>query len=230
MSQVLQVANLSSGYGKLTILRDISFNLENKVTLGILGQNGAGKSTLLKTLVGLLPCNTGTIRLDGRRVERLAAFRRVRSGISMVPEGRQIFGEMTVKENLRLALNARVGEASGEHEDAEKIFGEIFDLFPILLERSWQRGGLLSGGQQQMLAIGRALVARPRVLMLDEPTQGLAPVVVKELRSALEKLKTSFSMIVVEQNREFLDGLADVVLRMEDGHIESDVKQSSAHD
>lgn len=217
MSAVLQIANLSSGYGKLTILRDISISLENKVTLGILGQNGAGKSTLLKTIVGLLPCNAGSISLDGCRVERLAAFRRVRAGISLVPEGRQIFGEMTVKENLRLALNASVGN---EPDQAERILDEIFELFPVLLERCWQRGGLLSGGQQQMLAIGRALVARPRVLMLDEPTQGLAPVVVKELHGALQKLKKRFSMIVVEQNREFLDGLADIVLRMEDGRVE----------
>ena len=213
MSDILTVSNVTAGYGKLTIVRDVTFGVPAGTALGILGQNGAGKSTLLKTIAGLLPCSAGTIALDGQSIQGVAAFRRVRAGLALVPEGRQIFGELTVEENLRIALNARA-------RSAPAALDEVYSLFPMLKERRLQDGASLSGGQQQMLAIGRALVTAPRVLMLDEPTQGLAPVVVVELRAALQKLKQRFSMVIVEQNKEFLDGLADAVLRMENGRIQ----------
>jgi ABC-type branched-subunit amino acid transport system ATPase component len=211
----LTLHDVQSGYGRLIILRDVSLALAHGRTLGIVGSNGAGKTTLLKTIAGLLPCR-GEISLFGCPIQSMPAYSRTRLGLGLVPEGRQIFGEMTVAENLQLALNARAAAAPTE---IARLFDEVYDLFPILAERKNQGGGSLSGGQQQMLAIGRAFMAGPKVLMLDEPTQGLAPKLVGELMEILQRFKSRFSMLIVEQNKAFVDNLADAVLRMEDGTL-----------
>jgi branched-chain amino acid transport system ATP-binding protein len=214
MTADLTLRGLSGGYGRLTIFRDLSLDVKAGDTVGILGPNGAGKTTLLKTIAGLLPCKGGTISLGGAPVQDWAAYRRARVGLSLVPEGRQIIGELTIEENLELARSAR-----GDKASVGDALREVYGLFPILREKRALPGGSLSGGQQQMLAIGRALVAAPKVLMLDEPTQGLAPVVVNEVLAALRSLASRFTVVVVEQNRAFLEGLSGRLLRMESGRL-----------
>ncbi len=215
MKMALELSGLSAGYRKLTVVHDISIGLQVGETLGILGPNGAGKTTLLKAIAGLLP-SSGTVLLSGQSLQSLPAFERARSGLNLVPEGRQIFGELTVEQNLLLALNSR---RDRDAASANASIHEVYDLFPILSERRTQLGGSLSGGQQQMLAIGRAFVGEPKVLLLDEPTQGLAPVIVGELANVLRRLKSRFSVIIVEQNRPFVEGLADRLLRMDGGRL-----------
>jgi branched-chain amino acid transport system ATP-binding protein len=217
MSAVLKIENLESGYGKLTVFRDLSLALDSGETVGILGVNGAGKSTLLRTVVGLLPRHAGHILLHDKDISDWPAYRRSRAGIALVPEGRQILGTLTVRDNLELTRAALPkGAASGVFESR---LAEVFKLFPRLRERSPNPGSSLSGGEQQMLAIARALLIDPSVLMLDEPTQGLAPVVVRMLRDTMIGLKGRFAMILVEQNKAFLEGVADRILEMRSGRL-----------
>jgi len=212
----LCVEGLSGGYGRLTVFRDVSFSVGPNEVIGILGPNGAGKTTLLKTLMGLLPAHGGEVRVDGAEFGALPAFRRARRGLALVPEGRQILAGLTVAENLELSRSAGIDAA-----EYQRGLDEVYALFPRLKERRNQAGGSLSGGEQQMLAIGRALLLKPRVLMLDEPTQGLAPVVVGQVRDALLALKGHFAIVVVEQNTAFLQELADRVLSMDGGRLNS---------
>ena len=184
-------------------------------TVGIFGPNGAGKTTLLSTLVGLLPSQGGRVILNGEDLTGTPAYRRARKGIGLVPEGRQVLSTLTVRDNLEL-----VRAAAGRSEPSgsfEARLAEVIQMFPRLKEREHQLGGTLSGGEQQMLAIARALLVNPKLLMLDEPTQGLAPVIVRELEGTLRQLKGRFSMIIVEQNKQFLDSLADRSLAMRGG-------------
>ena len=212
---VLELDALGGGYGGLAIFRDASFGISAGEVLGLLGPNGAGKTTLMKTLAGLLAAQHGSIRLEGRGIDRLRADERARAGLVLVPEGRQIFTALSVAENLGLARAAgRYGPAAfAARQD------ELLSLFPRLRERLSQPGGALSGGEQQMLAICRGLLCNPAVLLLDEPTQGLAPIMVLELQTALRDIAGGLCVLIVEQNREFLDGLADRVLTMRAGRI-----------
>jgi ABC-type branched-subunit amino acid transport system ATPase component len=217
MSAALSVDALAGGYGRLTVFRGASLELERGRTIGLLGANGAGKTTLMKTIAGALAATTGRVLLGSRDVTRLPAFERTRAGLALVPEGRQILATLTVADNLAL------GRAIERHRlglpPYEQRLAKVFALFPRLEERRHQLGGSLSGGEQQMLAIARALLLEPQVLMLDEPTQGLAPIVVRSLAKTLAALKGRFSMIVVEQNRAFLEDLADRIVSMRAGQL-----------
>jgi branched-chain amino acid transport system ATP-binding protein len=215
VSNTLMIERLSGGYGKLCVFRDVDFAIADGETVGIFGPNGAGKTTLLSTVVGLLPSQAGRIVLDGEDLTTVPAYRRARKGIGLAPEGRQVLSTLTVYDNLELVRAA--AHRSEESERFDERVAEMFRLFPRLKERKNQLSGTLSGGEQQMLAIARALLVKPKLLMLDEPTQGLAPVIVRELESTLRQLKGRFSMIVVEQNKAFLDSLADRLLGMRAG-------------
>ena len=212
----LSIKNLSGGYRGLTVFRDASFALEAGDVVGILGPNGAGKTTLLKTIAGLLPPQEGCIEFAGADVGALRAHQRARRGLVLVPEGRQILQGLTVGENLEL------GRAAGRLNDSafNARRAEMLELFPRLGERLNQPGGALSGGEQQMLAIARALLLDPTLLMLDEPTQGLAPIMVRQVLTALRSLRGRFAILVVEQNQAFLTHLADRVLRMHGGQLD----------
>ena len=216
MTDVLQVAGLSGGYGRLVVVREAGFSLGATAVLGILGPNGAGKTTLLKTIAGLLPAAAGHVTLGGRSLDGLRAVDRTRAGLALVPEGRQIITGLSVDENLELSRSAGrlVGAAFARRKN------EVLALFPRLAERLDQPGGALSGGEQQMLAIGRALLLDPAALMLDEPTQGLAPIMVRQVQAALRALVGRLPLLIIEQNRAFLDGLADRVLTMKSGVLE----------
>jgi branched-chain amino acid transport system ATP-binding protein len=185
--------------------------------LGIAGPNGAGKSTLLNTLAGLIALKQGEIELDGRSLTRQRPHKRVASGLALVPEGRQVIGGLTVAANLSVTVMARGRlKVDGQHRLREQ---EVLELFPSLERRMDVGASSLSGGEQQMLAIGRALMNRPRVLLLDEPSQGLAVGVVQTVIDALAQLKGSMSMVIVEQNPVVLDALADDVIRLRMGRI-----------
>jgi branched-chain amino acid transport system ATP-binding protein len=213
---VLQAKNLSGGYRSLVIFSKLELAVDEKAIIGIVGPNGVGKSTLLKTLAGLLPVHAGTITFRNEDVTALSAHPRARKGLVLIPEGRQIFQHLTVQENLG------IGKPASRLSAAEyaRQFDGLLSIFPRLKERLRQKGGSLSGGEQQMLAIGRGLLLGPDVLMLDEPTQGLAPIMVSQVLSALQELRGRFSMLIVEQNREFLAKLCDITLSFGHGTLQ----------
>jgi branched-chain amino acid transport system ATP-binding protein len=213
---VLEVEELDGGYGALIVFSRLSLTIGSNTIAGIVGANGVGKTTLLKTLAGLLRPQKGTIRFLGQDVIDQSAHRRARGGLVLVPEGRQIFQTLTVRENLEIP---RATSALERHQ-FERIFGETLSLFPRLAERLDQPGGALSGGEQQMLAIARALLLSPRLLMLDEPTQGLAPIMIGQVLECLDRLRDQFSMLIVEQNFDFIDRLSDVKFTLRSGHFE----------
>jgi urea transport system ATP-binding protein len=179
----------------------------------VLGRNGVGKTTLLKSLMGLVPVRRGVVRLDGRDIARDTPYQRARGGIGYVPQGREIFARLTVEENLRMGLAVRPGGAS--------IPAELFELFPVLAQMLSRRGGDLSGGQQQQLAIARALAAGPRVLLLDEPTEGIQPSIIKDIGRVIRMLaaRGTMAIVLVEQYYDFAAALADRYLVMERGEI-----------
>jgi len=215
VTAALAIQALSGGYGRLAIFRDLDLAVSEKRTFGVLGPNGSGKTTLLKTVAGLLPALGGEVLLEGASLARASAYQRTRAGLVLVPEGRQILVRLSVRENLELT------QAAGRLTPAgfRSRLDEVLALFPRLGERLEQSGGALSGGEQQMLAIARALLLDPLVLMLDEPTQGLAPIVLGQVLGALQQLKGRFCMLVVEQNKTFLHALADDVCTMSSGRL-----------
>jgi ABC-type branched-subunit amino acid transport system ATPase component len=213
---VLEAQDLSGGYRSLVVFSGVNLALERNAITGILGPNGAGKTTLLKTLAGLLRTQAGAIRLHGNDIAGTPAHQRARDGLVLVPEGRQIFQALSVRENLgipRAASRLKPAEFRARCE-------EILEAFPRLRERLDQAGGSLSGGEQQMLAIARALLLAPDVLMLDEPTQGLAPIMVAQVLRSLEALRGRLSMLLVEQNRDFLFRLSDSTFVLRGGRLE----------
>ena len=212
---ILNIEGLSGGYSKLPVFRDAHLSLRAGETVGICGPNGAGKTTLLKTIAGLLPPFAGHVVFDARTLGAAKAYQRTHAGLVLVPEGRQIFASLTVRQNLELSRAARRVDAASYPQRLE----DVFALFPRLRERLDQSGGALSGGEQQMLAIGRALLLDPKVLMLDEPTQGLAPIMIRQVLAALQALRGKISIIVVEQNRGFLGELADTICDMRGGRL-----------
>ena len=217
MSAALSVERLEGGYGRLTVFRDASLRLERGQTIGLLGANGAGKTTLMKTIAGALVASTGRVLLGERDITKLQSYQRARVGLALVPEGRHILATLSVHDNL--ALTRSIEGHRADLPPFEQRLAEVFALFPRLQERQSQLGGSLSGGEQQMLAIARALLLKPDVLMLDEPTQGLAPIIVRSLAATLAALKGRFSMIIVEQNKAFLEGLADRIVSMRAGQL-----------
>jgi ABC-type branched-subunit amino acid transport system ATPase component len=226
MNNTMLIERLSGGYGKLCVFRDVDFVVAQGETVGIFGPNGAGKTTLLSTVVGLLPSQAGRVVLNGEDVTAIPAYRRARKGIGLAPEGRQVLSTLTVHDNLELVRAA--ADRSEPSARFDERVTEVFQLFPRLKERENQMSGSLSGGEQQMLAIARALLVKPKLLMLDEPTQGLSPGVVRELGRTLHQLKGRFSMIIVEQNKAFLDSLADRLLGMRAGQCPAKEQAATA--
>lgn len=211
---MLQIESLTSHYGRIQALNGIDLTIEKGELVALVGANGAGKTTLLRTISGVQPISAGSIRFDGIDVTRMNAAARVKLGISQVPEGRQVFGPMTVESNLWLGAYTR---GKGE---AKQSLERVYALFPVLKERRKQPAGTLSGGQQQMLAISRALMAAPRLLLLDEPSMGLAPVLVEEILQVIQELKeTGVTVFLVEQNAHAALSLADRGYVMEIGTI-----------
>ena len=237
MTALLEVRGLRTGYGSATdVLVDINLAVEEGAAIGVIGANGAGKSSLLKVLAGLLPARSGEIKFQGRRLDRESPSARLRRGLVMLPEGHRVIRSLTVEENLRLAAISRWPQ--GVRSRLDEVLPMVFDLFPVLRERRRQLAGLLSGGEQQMVSLGRALVSKPRLLLLDEPSLGLAPVVIDRIYESLGLLRqTGLSLLVVEQNYARLNVLCDRlhVLRLGevtlsvDGGFDSDEEIRSAY-
>ena len=212
---MLQVDKLHQYYGGSHILRGLSFDVQIGEVTCLLGRNGVGKTTLLKCLMGLLPAKEGAVSWEGRAITGLKPHQRVQAGIAYVPQGREIFGRLTVEENLLMGLSRFPGS------EAKQVPAFIYELFPVLLQMKHRRGGDLSGGQQQQLAIGRALASRPRLLILDEPTEGIQPSVIKEIGAVIKKLaaRGDMAILLVEQFYDFAAELADQYLVMSRGEI-----------
>ncbi len=210
---MLSVQGVNQYYGGSHILRDVSFEAKLGEVSVVLGRNGVGKTTLLKSLMGLVPIKTGSIALDGQDIHKLTPYERVRLGVGYVPQGREIFGRLTVEENLRMGLASKPGSTP--------IPAELFELFPVLKQMLGRRGGDLSGGQQQQLAIARALAAGPKLLILDEPTEGIQPSVIKDIGRVIRLLadRKTMAIILVEQYYDFAAELADQYIVMERGAI-----------
>jgi branched-chain amino acid transport system ATP-binding protein len=211
---LLEITGVDAFYGRVQALHGVSITCDQGEIVALIGSNGAGKTTTLRTLSGLLRPKGGEVRLDGERIDRLPAHEIVARGVAHAPEGRRLFPRMTVRENLDLGAYRR---NDGEIEADVTM---VFDLFPILAERRGQAAGTLSGGEQQMLAIGRALMSRPRLLMLDEPSMGLSPLVMRTIFSTLAELKErGTTLLLVEQNAQAALGLADAGHVLETGRI-----------
>jgi urea transport system ATP-binding protein len=212
---MLTIENLNQYYGGSHILRDVTLTVREGACTVVLGRNGVGKSTLLKTIMGLVTARSGGIRLDGTDITGLSPHQRVRRGIGYVPQGREIFNRLTVEENLLMGLAPLAGGA------ARRIPESIFEMFPVLRQMLRRRGGDLSGGQQQQLAIGRALAADPRVLILDEPTEGIQPSIIKEIGHVIRSLVSArrMAVLLVEQYYDFAESLADTYAVMSRGQV-----------
>ena len=212
---MLVVSDLHQYYGGSHILRNVGFEAPPGKVTALLGRNGVGKTTLLKTAMGLVPSRSGKVLFDGQDITRLAPYQRVRLGIGYVPQGREIFNRLTVEENLLMGLAPVGGRA------ARKVPEQILETFPVLKQMLKRRGGDLSGGQQQQLAIGRALAANPRVLILDEPTEGIQPSIIKEIGAVIRTLvqKSRMAVLLVEQYYDFAESLADGYAVMSRGRI-----------
>ena len=212
---ILVVEALRLTYGAVTAVKDVSLGVSPGEVVALLGANGAGKTTMLRAISGLLRPRAGAIRFLDERIDRMPPARIVRLGIAHCPEGRRVFGSLTVAENLRLGAAARIERTTIE-ADREQVYG----LFPILAERRHQAAGTLSGGEQQMLALGRALMAKPKLLLLDEPSLGLAPLVIETIFQTLADLKrTGVTMLIVEQNITAALKLADRAYVLRTGEI-----------
>ena len=214
---MLTVQNLHQYYGGSHILRDVGLSAApGKVTV-LLGRNGVGKTTLLKSLMGLVPIKSGSIQFDGKPIDKATPYDRARAGIGFVPQGREIFGRLTVEENLRMGLAYRPASTP--------VPPQLYELFPVLKQMLHRRGGDLSGGQQQQLAIARALAAGPKLLVLDEPTEGIQPSIIKDIGRVLRMLADTglngqrMSILLCEQYYDFAEELADQYLVMERGEV-----------
>lgn len=213
---LLSATNLVSGYGPIQVLRDVSFDLHEGHILGVLGANGAGKSTLAKTLQGLVPITSGTLSYEGKEISSLKSFERQRNGIALVPEGRRLFADLSVEENLKLGLRSE--RSLTDHD--ESPLDKVYELFPKLVELQNRRAGALSGGEQQMVAIGRALASQPRVVIFDELSLGLAPVIVDRLLEAVVQIANwGTSVILIEQNVHKAAAVSDHLLVMRQGKV-----------
>ncbi len=210
---MLTVSNINQYYGGSHILRDVSLQATRGKVSVILGRNGVGKTTLLKSLMGLVAIKTGSIEFDGRAIERATPYERARAGIGYVPQGREIFSRLTVEDNLRMGLASKPA--------GTPIPPELFELFPVLKQMRQRRGGDLSGGQQQQLAIARALAAAPKLLVLDEPTEGIQPSIIKDIGRVIRMLadRGDMAILLVEQYYDFAEALADDYIVMERGAV-----------
>ncbi len=223
---MLKIRNLEAGYGKLKVLRRVSMHVAPGEIVTIIGANGAGKTTLLNTISGLIRARAGEIVFDGKEVGRMPAEKVVLLGCSLVPEGRQVFSSMTVKENL--ILGAYVQYRRNKKDLLPAGLAKVYGLFPVLKDRERQLAGTLSGGEQQMLAIGRALMGEPRLIMMDEPSMGLAPLIVKDIFAIVRRLREEGNtVLLVEQNAKAALRIADRGYVIETGRI---ILQGTAED
>jgi urea transport system ATP-binding protein len=209
---LFQVQKVNVFYGESQIIKDVSFDVSRQETLAIMGRNGMGKTTLLKALIGILPLRSGSLFLKGEELTSVPSYERVAKGLAYVPQGRMIFPSLTVEENIQTGLT---------DSKSLDVPGEIYDLFPALLELKLRRGGNLSGGEQQQLAIARALVTKPKVLLLDEPTEGIQPSIIKNIARTFNNIKAEYktSIVITEQSFTFTMGIADRFLIIENGGI-----------
>ncbi|MEX2617402.1 MAG: urea ABC transporter ATP-binding subunit UrtE [Alphaproteobacteria bacterium] len=209
---MLQVSDLHVAYGESEVLHGLDFTVAPNEIVAIMGRNGMGKTTLMKSLIGVVPTRSGSVKIGDIELSGMKSFERVASGVAYVPQGRMIFSTMTVQENVETGLTV-----TGESE----VPDDIYELFPVLLEMKNRRGGNLSGGQQQQLAIARALASRPRVLLLDEPTEGIQPSIIREMARTLKRIRDErgLSIIVSEQVLSFALEIADRVLVLENGEV-----------
>ncbi|MDR0947842.1 MAG: urea ABC transporter ATP-binding subunit UrtE [Ruminococcus sp.] len=214
MSNLLEIKNLSAAYGESKVIQDLSFEVPKDNIVCLIGRNGVGKSTTLKSIMGLVKTPSGKIIFDDNDILKLPSYERVKMGIGYVPQGRDIFPRMTVQENLELGLEAADGKS-------RKIPEYIYELFPILPQFAKRKGGDLSGGQQQQLAIARALVSEPKLLVLDEPTEGIQPSIIKDIGKAIRRVNKEFgiTVLIVEQFLEFVMGISDYLYVLEKGEV-----------
>ncbi|MCI7100356.1 MAG: urea ABC transporter ATP-binding subunit UrtE [Lachnospiraceae bacterium] len=210
---MLKINGMDSYYGESRVIEGLDLNVEKGKITCLIGRNGVGKTTTLKSIMGIVKTPVGSITLDGQEIIRMKTYDRAKLGIGYVPQGRDIFGQMTVQENLELGLQAAGGKG--------KVPDYIYDLFPILPEFAKRKGGDLSGGQQQQLAIARALVAEPKILILDEPTEGIQPSVIQDIGDVLRKINKmrGLTILIVEQYLDFVLGISDYLYVMEHGEI-----------
>lgn len=218
MAELLNLRSACAAYGKSQVLYDVTFDMKPGASGAILGRNGVGKTTLLKTIMGQIRVTDGQIILHGDNVSAYKAHQRARAGIGFVPQGRHVFPHLTVEENLLVGLSALSGR--GE-KGPKKVPDYIFDLFPKLIEISQRKAGVLSGGEQQQLAIGRALAGKPDLLLLDEPTEGIQPNVVQQIEAALARIRAELgvAILIVEQNLDFAWAFAERYYVMQKGRI-----------
>lgn len=212
---MLNVSNLRSVYGESEVLRGLELKVAPGEIVAIMGRNGMGKTTLMKTLMGIVPAKSGAIKIGNTELTRFKPHQRVSNGIAYVPQGRMIFSSMTVKENIETGLTTT---------DDKSVPNDIYELFPVLLEMKSRRGGNLSGGQQQQLAIARALASKPKVLLLDEPTEGIQPSIIREMARTLRQIRDQkgLSIVVSEQVLSFALDVADRVIVIENGNFVHD--------
>ncbi len=220
MNPMLSVQQLNVGYGQSRVIHDLTFDVGDQEIVAIMGRNGMGKTTLLKSLIGILQSTSGAIRLGAQELTGLPSHERVRQGIAFVPQGRMIFPSLTVTENILTGAKGPVPPS---------IWDEIYGLFPVLREMRSRKGGNLSGGQQQQLAIARALVSNPKVLVLDEPTEGIQPSIIKDIARALKEIRTwrKIAMIVSEQVVSFMMEVCDRALVIERGRFVHEAPRAS---
>ncbi|CAH0529883.1 urea ABC transporter ATP-binding subunit UrtE [Vibrio hippocampi] len=213
---MLELSNYCVAYGQSEVISDLNFSLKPNEIVAILGRNGMGKTTLMKSIIGMIPSRSGDLKLDGKSLNKQKSYQRVASGLGFVPQGRMIFSSMTVQENIETGLTS-IGES--------KVPTDLYSIFPVLLEMRHRRGGNLSGGQQQQLAIARALASNPSVLLLDEPTEGIQPSIIKDMAKTLKQIRDhcGLSIVVSEQVLSFALDVADRILVIEKGKIVHDV-------
>ncbi|SFG31522.1 ABC transporter ATP-binding protein [Oribacterium sp. WCC10] len=211
---MLKVNNLKINYGGIEAVKGISFEVPDHSIVTLIGANGAGKSSTLRTIAGLVKASEGTISLDGEDITNMPSAKRVGKGIVLCPEGRRVFPDMTVLENIKIGAYLR-------NDDLTEDIENVYNLFPRLKERNWQLAGTLSGGEQQMLAVARALMSNPEIMMLDEPSLGLAPIVVQEIFSIIKKInkERGTTILLIEQNANMALKVADKAYVMETGRI-----------
>ena len=213
MSNILEIKNLNVSYGGIKAVKDISFSVPQGEIVTLIGANGAGKSSTLRSIVNLVKPESGSISLNGEEIQNLPTDQIVSKGITLVPEGRRVFSDLTVEENLKIGAYLR-------KDSLEQDMNWVYELFPRLKERSWQLAGTLSGGEQQMLAIGRALMSRPKLIMMDEPSLGLAPIVVQDVFKIIQEInRQGVTILLIEQNANMALKTANKGYVMETGSI-----------
>jgi branched-chain amino acid transport system ATP-binding protein len=212
---MLKIENLNVSYGGIKALQGIDLEVPEGKIVTLIGANGAGKSSLLRTISGLVKAESGSIKVNQKEITGLPIHKICKEGIALSPEGRRVFSDLSVKENLKIGAYLRK-----DTKEIEKDLEWVYSLFPRLQERSWQYAGTLSGGEQQMLAVGRALMSRPKLLMLDEPSLGLAPLIVQQIFSIIQDInKTGVTILLIEQNANMALKIADLAYVIETGHI-----------